>query len=238
MVAPLIIAAAGSGIARTVGGIVSAGSTARRNRDLIKRAYKVSQRKQERDQGFTRQDTNESLNARGILNAGSGGGIPSSGPIADAYRGTPLSTKKGIMGTLENASNATENFNQRRMAVSSTRGQQGQSNTLSGSVNKDLSGQFYDEQNGLWQEREAAINATKAQQTQDTVNAIGNGIQTGMDVYNAGSAFGGARGAAAAGGAPGGVSIRGAFNIDPVNPLGIGVGSQTLSNYNFNVAGK
>jgi hypothetical protein len=119
------------------------------------------------------------------------------------------------MGILENAKNATENYNQRRMAVSSTTGQQGQANTLSGAANTDLSGQFYDEQQDLWMGREQAINATKTQQAQDTVNAIGNGISTGMDVYNAGKAFGAGKSSAAA--APGSspVTIRGAFNIDP-----------------------
>lgn len=243
MVAPLIIAAAGSGIARGVGGIVGAGKRARADRDVIKRAYKIAQRRQERDQSYTRQDTNEDLNARGILNAGNGGGMPTSGPIADAYRGKAKSTKKGIAGMLEDARNSTENFNQRRMAVSSTRGQQGQANTLSGAVNKDLSGEFYDEQQDLWMGREQAINATKAQQAQETVNAIGSGIQTGMDVYSAGKAFGGARAPAAAAGsasAPGGVTIRGAMGIDPVNPLGIGTTYKlgTGSGFNFNVAGQ
>lgn len=235
MVAPLIIAAAGAGIARTAGGIIGAGKRARADRDLIKRAYKVAQRKQERDQGYTRQNVNEDLNARGILNPGDGGGMPTSGPIADAYRGKPQSTKKGIMGILENAKNATGNFDQRRMAVSSTRGQQGQANTLSGAVNKDLSGQFYDEQNDLYMGREQAINATKAQQANDTVGAIGAGIEMGTSVYNAGSAFGAAKSAAAPT-AAGGVTIRGAFGIDPVDPLGLS--KQSLSNFNFNVAGK
>lgn len=236
MVAPLIIAAAGAGAARTIGGIASAGARARRDRDLIKRAYKVAQRKQERDQGYTRQDVNEGLNARGVLNAGSGGGIPTSGPIGDAYRGAPKSKKKGIMGILEDASHATENFNQRRMAVSSTKGQQGQGNTLSGSVNKDLSGQFYDEQQDLWMERQGAIDKTKAQQANDTVGAIGAGIEMGTSVYNAGQAFGSARAAAGAAAPAGGVTIRGAFGIDPVDPLGFN--KQSLSNFNFNVAGK
>lgn len=235
MVAPLIIAA---GVGRAGYGIAKAGSRARADRDVIKRAYKIAQRKQERAQGDTRQATNEDLNARGILNPGDGGGMPTSGPIADAYRGKPKSTKKGIAGMLEDARNATENFNQRRMAVSSTQGQQGQANTLSGAVNKDLSGEFYDEQQDLWMGREQAINATKAQQEQDTVGAIGSGIQTGMDVYNAAGAFGAGRTAATAAGSatPGGVTIRGAFGIDPVDPLGLS--KQSLSGFNFNVAGQ
>lgn len=236
---PLIIAG-GAGLARGIGGIISAGQRARRDRDLIKRAYKVAQAKQEREQSFTREDTNEDLNARGILNGGSSS-MPTSGPIADAYRGKALKT--GVDGFFENKAIQTENFNQRRMALSSTKGQTGASNTLSGSVNKDLSGQFYNEQEDLWQGREAAINGTKAQQAQDTSNAISNGIQTGMDVYNAAGAIGAARApaaAAAASGTPGGVTIRGAFGIDPVNPLGIGTTYQLGqgSNFNFNVAGQ
>jgi hypothetical protein len=213
---PLTVAAIGLGAARAVGGIVGAGKRARRDRDLIKRAYKIAQRKQERSQGYTRQSVNESLNARGVLNAGSGSGTPATGPIAAAYGG---------------------GFDQRRMAVSSTTGQAGQANTLSGGVNTDLSKEFLDEQQDLWHAREAGINATKAGQASDTMGAIGSGFEMGANVYSMGKSMkGGGSAAPAVQKSQAPISIKGAFGIDPVDPLGLS--KRRLSGFDFNTGSK
>jgi hypothetical protein len=68
-------------LATVAGGLVGARlygtrKRSRQNGRLIRAAYESAQRKLGLRQGDVRQDTTESLNARGILNGGSGGIAP------------------------------------------------------------------------------------------------------------------------------------------------------------------
>lgn len=245
---PLTGVAIGVGVARGVGGIISAGKNARKNRNTIKRAYQISKRRMNEDQGYTRQSVNEDLNRRGVLGAGANTG--QSSVIRDAYAqgvtsaasNAAIAGARGVSGKLqalkaggEGRVIGTENA---RMAGDAERGQIGDARTLGGQANVDLSQEFYGEHQDLFAQREAAINATKTQQANDTLGAIGSGFEMGANVYSAGKMFGAGKTAAPAGASPsaGGVTIKGAFGIDPVDPLGLN--KQSVSGFNFNVGDK
>lgn len=195
--------AAAAGIGRGVSGIIGAGNQARRDRDLIKRAYQVSKRRMNEAQGYTRQDMNESLNARGVLNGGTN--VQRSKTVSDAYGEGAASAKtatdmagKDILGKVE-VLNKNPNYVQgsedARMAGDAESGQSGDGGTISGQANSDLSREFYGEHQDLFNERLQGIEATKRGQSAGVVNAIGSGIDVGTQVYQAGKMIQGALGA-------------------------------------------
>lgn len=255
--------AAGAGIARGVSGILSAGKQGRASRDLIKRAYQISKRRLNEDQGYTRQNMNESLNARGVLNGGADPGR--SQTVADAYSaGDAAPAAKAQLGSVKNVSEAITGLkavkaarpgsDEARMAADSEVGQSGEGGTISGQSNSDLSREFYGEHQDLFNERQGAILDTKREQRAATVGAIGAGIDVGTQVYQAGKMIQGALGAgvqpatgANGAGSPGvdvrfpqgssGKSVGNWFGgYDPVDPLGLT--KRKLTNDEFHVERK
>jgi hypothetical protein len=261
MIVPLIALAFAAGAARTAFGIGSAQKQGQSERDQIKRAYQISKRRMNQSEAYIRQGSNESLNARGVLNAGSNTGRPSA--ITDAYAAGDKSAatnatlaaqlKKGntigAVKTLGKNGGNTERVygtEEARMAADAERGKSGDASTLSGQVNSDLSGEFYGEQQDLFSQRQAGINASKRGQSEATAGAVGAGIDTGTSVYNAGSMIKGAFGAAPTqaavpaptAGQPGYTPPPSASwfgGYDPTDPLGIAKKGRDQLNDSFNV---
>lgn len=254
---PLLAVAAGAGIIRAGLGIAKAGKNARADRDLIKRAYQIAKNRKNLEQGDTRQNLTESLNARGILNGGDN--VQASPEVKAASRATGVdpdaATKaaiaqgKGvgaIVRSLKGRAGRQADYEQARMAADSTRGQTGQGNTLGGQAESDLSKEFLLEHQDLFTNREQAITGTKRQQSADVANAIGSGIDVGTSVYNAGSMIKGALagGAKPTSGVPApsesgqGRPLGGGWfgGYDPVDPLGLN--KRSISNSDFNVTKK
>lgn len=93
--------------------------------------------------------------------------------------------------------------------------------TLAGQTIADLGHEQILEQNDMLAKRNNAIDEVTDAQRQSTIDAIGSGISTGMSVYGMGKEIGAMRGSGAAGAAtPAGAgTIRGAYGIDPLNPV-------------------
>lgn len=212
MAIPLLALAIGAGAARTGIGMISADKQRKSNRNLIKAAY---ERKKDRTnvlQGDVRHGANESLNARGILNAGDGG--------------AQLPTIRNAIAAGAGKTTGTE-WERARMARDASRGgAQGAAGTLSAGTHAELSSEFYGEHEDLFEARREAINQNKADYLNNMLGSVSAGINTGTGVYGMGkqmSAMKGSKAPIPAGGAPaqpGPVSIRGAFGIDPVFPIG------------------
>lgn len=231
--------AAGAGIARGVSGIMNAGKNARADRDLIKRAYQISKKKLNLQQGDIRQNTTESLNARGVL---SGGDNVTASPEVTAAMAPAAAAGKGFLGKAKGIQQAKEAYESQRMAGDATRGQTGQGNTLAGGVEGDLSKEFLLEQQDLWQNRQQGIQQTKRQQSADTAGAIASGIDVASQVYSGGqmlkSAYGAAPTTAAIPSASPASPIKPGLwfgGYDPTDPLGLG--KKGVSNTQFNVVG-
>lgn len=231
--------AAGAGLARAGFGIANAGKNARADRDLIKRAYQISKKRLNIQQGDIRQNTSESLNARGIL---SGGDNVAASPEVAAAQAGAAAPGKGVLGMVKGAVAKKAQDEQNRMAGDATRGQTGQGNTLGGGIESDLSKEFLLEHQDLFQQREQGINATKRQQSADVGSAIASGIDTASSVYSGGQMIKGAFGATPAPGTTPGAPSTGPIKpglwfggYDPSDPLGLS--KKGISNSQFNVVG-
>lgn len=248
--------AAAAGIARAGAGIISAAKNGRADRDLIKRAYQISKKRLNQQQGDMRQNVGESLNARGVLSGGDN--VKDSPTVAAAKAGAPA-PGKGFIGAVKGAAAKAAQDEQNRMAADATRGQTGQGNTLGGGVESDLSNEFLLDQQDLFSQRNQAIKQTKREQSAGTVGAIGAGIDVGTQVYQAGGLIKGALGAGvqpatgdlgptspgidvrfprAASESGRGTSLGGSWfgGYDPVDPLGLS--KRGMSNGQFNVLPK
>lgn len=245
--------AAAAGLARGISGIVSAHKQGVQDRTLIKRAYRISNRRMNEAQAYARQDTNESLNARGVLNGGSNTGM--SPTVADAVAAgvagnktrADLTAAKGIgnkLKVLRRNQGFVQGSEQGSMAADSERGQTGDASTLSGQVNSDLSREFYGEHQDLASQRDQLLTGSRRAQSAATVGAIGAGINVGTQVYSAGQMIRGAYGAQGAQapipGTPAAVTQQQPIRpgnwfggYDPVDPLGLS--RQKLTNDQFNV---
>jgi hypothetical protein len=254
MSAILLALAAGAGLARAGFGMAAAGTQGRSERDQIKRAYQITKRRTNEAQAYTRQGTNESLNARGILNGGAN--TSRSQVLKDAYAAGDQSAatnkklgrelKAGKIGAAVRTAATPDRLygtEEARMAADSETGQSGDASTLSGQVNTDLSREFYGEHQDLFSQRQAAINASKRGEQAARIGAIGSGIDAGVAVYNAGNMIKGAFGsrsatpAAPSVGEPGyqpPVIKPGSWfgGYDPVDPLGV---NKKTTNDLFNV---
>lgn len=262
--------AAAAGIARAGVGMYNAAKQGRTDRDLIKRAYQISKKRLNVQQGDMRQNVGESLNARGVLSGGDNvasspdvaKALSASGVDPDAATKAAVANKAGlgtIIKSLKGRDTRQQAWENARMATDATRGQTGQGNTLGGGVESDLSNEFLLDQQSLFSDRKQALEQTKRGQSAATVGAIGAGIDTATQVYQAGSMIKGALGSGvdpAAGGlgpdSPGaqvrfpraasesgrGTSLGGSWfgGYDPVDPLGLS--KRGISNQQFNVLPK
>lgn len=155
-------------------GFNQARQKAKGDRGAINRAYKMATMQQGLDQANIRQNTNEGLNARGVLAAGA---APAPGtsmsPIAQsvaktgAYRGFYNNAQQGAVGP---------------------------ANTLGGQVNSNLGDQFYKEQKALYDTQQAGLHGVSANETNSILGSAIGGVQTAMNV-NAGQAANGMAGA-------------------------------------------
>jgi hypothetical protein len=93
--------------------------------------------------------------------------------------------------------------------------------SLGGGVTADLQREQGLEQNELVAQRDTALSDVNAGGKQGIVDALGAGVSTGFGVYGAGQQLGAGGGASPTpGAAPSSVgTIRGAYGIDPLNPV-------------------
>src|SRR6185312_14064451 len=137
-------------------GFNQARQNAKGQRGAINRAYNAATIQQGINSANIRENTNEGLNARGILSAGSapraGVGIS---PIAQSVAKT---------GAYRNFYNGAQ------------KGSTGASNTIGGQVNADEGVQFYKEQKGLYDNRQDLLNQSKAAETNGYISSAVNGI--------------------------------------------------------------
>jgi hypothetical protein len=233
-------------------GFNQARQNAKGQRGAINRAYNAATIQQGVNSAGVRENTNEGLNARGILSAGSapraGAGVS---PIAQsvaptgAYRGFYNGAQKGSTGA---------------------------ANTIGGQVNADLGDQFYKEQKSLYDQQQEGLNTTKANETNSVLSSLAGGVSTANNINQAQNAnqmataitgaFGmpvnlgpsGSGASMGAGGGAGGAVPAGALMsggqdedtaaaVPMTGPTGTGaipraatmVGSDQTSNANFNV---
>jgi hypothetical protein len=197
---PIAIAlGAGKGLA----GAISAHDRGHHNKRMIKQAYRRGDAQLRLRQGDVRQQTNESLAARGLLNAGSAPDAAKAMPTFDAgqaKKGGLLSFAKAV-GQYGTESRTTEMGNQ------ASRNGVGLAGTLAAGISGDLSTEFYKERDDLWTQQRNALDENSAATRAGYIGAVGDGISTAAAAQNA---FGG-------GAMPSG--IPGAYNIDVVDPL-------------------
>ena len=222
-------------------GFNQARQNAKGQRGAINRAYKAATIQQGINSAGVRENTNESLNARGILSAGS---APRTGASI-----SPIAQSVANTGAYRNFYNGAQ------------KGSTGASNTIGGQVNADEGDQFYKEQKALYDEQQQGLNSTKANETNAVIGSLAGGVQTAMNV-NAGQAANGMAGAitgafgmpvnlgpSGSQGVPAGAMMSGGQDIPTpsavpdTGPTGTGaiqkaatmVGSDNVNNANFNV---
>lgn len=198
---------------------------AKGQKGAIKRAYQMATLQNTIDQANTRQDTNESLNARGVLAAGAPQSSRPLSPIAASV------AKSGAYRDLYTRAQA---------------GNTGASNTLGGQVNANLGDQFYRESKDLYDNKEQALNDVKASEMNGYLQSAIGGVQTALNVatgMNTGGTMGAIQGAF---GMPVNLQPSAAVMPSPSVPStgatgtlprssGTLSGSSDVSNYNFNV---
>jgi len=233
-------------------GFNQARQNAKGQRGAINRAYNAATIQQGINSANIRENTNEGLNARGILSAGSapraGVGIS---PIAQSVAKT---------GAYRNFYNGAQ------------KGSTGASNTIGGQVNADLGDQLYKEQKSLYDQQQEGLNTTKANETNAVLSSLAGGVQTANNINQAqnanqmagaitgafgmpvnlgpsGSGASMGSGGGGTGPVPAGALMSGGQDMDNpaavpmTGPTGTGaipraatmVGSDNVSNANFNV---
>lgn len=220
---PLTIAAIGAGGANALAGIGKVRKQKRTAKRLISRAYTAQHEALGRQQGDIRQGINESLNARGVFNAGA----TAARPLPASAQRPDLPKPKGTWGAIAQAIAHPEgegHYREREeFARDSRRGETGAGNTYAGGVNRETSDEFYKEYEELDYARDAAVAGADAAAMAGTANAIAGGVQLGTSLYSLGS------------------GIRGAFGI-PVTgtPRVVNTAYQPPAtiNYAFNLQGK
>lgn len=214
---PIAVAlGAGKGLA----GAFTAQSQGHHNARSIRRAYRAGDAQLQLEQGDIRQSTNESLAARGLLNAGGGGGTTPqvAAPVKPNIRGMGFG-KALAAGTAYNTADRTSTM--RNIA---SRNEVGLAGTIGAGVSSDLSKEFYKERENLWNEHANALDDNSAATRNAYIGAIGDGISTAAAADNA---FGSSAPAAVAGatttkvappnGTPSGIPA--AYGVDVVDPL-------------------
>lgn len=145
-----------------LGSAIQNNQAKQKRKGAIGEAYRVNVARMDTDQAGVRQDTNEGLNARGVLSAGGVQGAPPMSPIAAAVAsGGP---KFGSLAPYE---------------AGASRGAVGPANTLSGGVNSALSDQFALERKDLQDENTQQRNENQRQY----VSSIGTALEQGIDTY-------------------------------------------------------
>lgn len=145
-----------------VGSTIQANQAKQKRKGAIGEAYRVNAARMDTDQAGVRQDTNEGLNARGVLSAGGVQGPAPMSPIAAAVAsGGP---KFGSLAPYE---------------APAARGAVGPANTLSGGVNSALTDQFALERKDLQDQTTQERNENQRQY----ISGIGTALEQGIDTY-------------------------------------------------------
>lgn len=238
-----IAAAIGGG--RALWGAISGNQKKQRTKGFIEENYRLAKKKLGTRQAGIRQQTTESMIARGIL---SNRGVAPRTPETQA---AVIPKPEG--GLLRNQAQ------QERQAAENARAADARAATLpsrdlSGAVDRDLSKEFRLEDKELELQRRQAHSENNARATSEILDSIMSGVSTGVGIYNAGQALSmandpgmGGDPAGDGGGFVGPIdeamgldSMPGAYGIDPVDPLGAGMRDGTVigggrPNYSFNV---
>lgn len=180
---PLIAAAIAVGGARAAYGAITAKKQNLANKKAIGRGYQVADQQMGLDQADSRQNINESLNARGILTAGA--------------VGNAMTPQRTGLDSMFGGKNAKSN-NDRQIGFYDKAGANslGTSRTLSGQANTDATDAMYRDRRNLNQAKVDALDANKGALKQGYADAITGGINTGLSVYGMGKGMGGGGGVA------------------------------------------
>lgn len=145
-----------------IGTAITGNQAKQKRKGAIGAAYRVNAARMDLDQADTRQNTNESLNARGILTAGGVQAPSTTSPIARAVAsGGP---RFGSLDRYEGA--AAKN------AI-------GPANTLSGAANAALTDQFALERKDLADNKAAMEKENRA----EYLGSIGHALEEGIDTW-------------------------------------------------------
>jgi hypothetical protein len=145
-----------------IGTAITGNQAKQKRKGAIGAAYRVNAARMDLDQADTRQSTNESLNARGILTAGGVQTAEPTSPIARAVAsGGP---KFGSLDRYEGPAGAN--------AI-------GPANTLSGAANAALTDQFALERKDL-ADNKAAM---EKENQQEYLGSIGHAVEEGIDTF-------------------------------------------------------
>jgi hypothetical protein len=151
-----------------IGTAITGNQAKQKRKGAIGEAYRVNAARMDLDQADTRQSTNESLNARGVLTAGGVQAAAATSPIARAVAsGGP---RFGSLDRYEGAAG--------RNAI-------GPANTLSGSANAALTDQFALERKELADNKAAMEKENRAEYLGSIGHAIEEGIDTTVDAFGA-----------------------------------------------------
>lgn len=205
MPAPLIIAGAAAGLGglRAALGIGEANRRKKRAISRIHQAYDDESRDLTTRQGDVRSATQESLNARGLLQAGRPTASTQPRELSAIERVYEERKARGITATPPGwGDGRLDRFRaeQDQLHASATAGAVGPANTLGGGVQTELGQEFYREHQDLSLDRENAIDDARDNARAEKIGAVASGVSAGVQAYSIGS------------------SIKGAFGIDPLNP--------------------
>lgn len=215
--------AAAIGTAQAALGFSSAQRQQKRTRKAIQRGYGRADERLMLGQRDTRQSTNESLIARGLITGGQE--APVAAMLNTAVTAAGRDRRGGILGIGargnkygEAADRQSEANRVANFGPQSGAGMIGERNTLAGSIGGNLSKEFALERNDLNAARHDAIATNNDNFLAQASGAIMGGVQSGLGLYNAFSQpRPGTR--PGAGGPAGTGGLSGAFGIDPADPL-------------------
>lgn len=244
------------GIASGVAGIVQGNQTKQKNKGLISQAYRQNVAQTNLQQANTREDSNEALNARGVLSAGaqrsgpstmaqqvanSGVEIPGTNVSTDII---PQKTQDAIRQAYVSSGGALGPY-----AAQAGAGAVGASNTLSGGANQQMTDQFALQDKSNKDAETQALNQNQASYDNTILSSIAGGVGAAGNIMQ-GNAAGSSAAAIAASQQPGSIvqpsgstmsggpmtGQYGAVNPQFSSPSsGTKIGSSQTPNYSFNV---
>lgn len=199
----LPLAAIALGGAQGIAGSWQAITSGHRAARRINQLYQRGDEQMRLGQVDTRESTNESLAARGLLNAGSGPVQP-----AAAAAATGTLNPNSIATALANVRNA-------KFGEQTSRNEVGAAGTLASGVSTDLSKEFLKERQNLYTDKQNALAENKYNTIGGVVSSIGKGIATAATAANAMAPVPAPHQASSV--TPSGIPSYG--GIDPVDPL-------------------
>lgn len=151
-----------------IGTAITGNQAKQKRKGAIGEAYRVNAARMDLDQADTRQSTNESLNARGVLTAG---GVQTPSPTSPIARAVASGGPR--FGSLDRYEGAAG-----RNAI-------GPANTLSGAANAALTDQFALERKELADNKAAMEKENRAEYLGSIGHAVEEGIDTTVNAFGA-----------------------------------------------------